>query len=64
MPSLVKKRIQTKQLEIENLDEMIWIALLSFGIPNKPVVATDLGRKNRIQFFGLQHFKFQLVESK
>ena len=34
------------------------------GIPNKSVVATDLGRKDRIQFFGLQHFKFQLVESK
>ena len=48
MPSLVKKRTQTKQLEIENLDEMIWIALLSFGIPNKPVVAADLVRRNRI----------------
>ena len=24
MPSLFKKRTQTKQLEIENLDEMVW----------------------------------------
>ena len=34
------------------------------GIPYKEVEATDLGCGGRIYFFGLQHFKFKLVESR
>ena len=42
-------------------DDFISLALI--GSYEIYVVATDLGRRGRIKFFGLQHFKYQVVES-
>ena len=40
------------------------ISLLLIGSYEILVEASDLARSYRIEFFGLQHFKFQLVEAK